>query len=120
MTTRISKSASAEIAHFLPHHPKPENQRIHGHSIIVTVTAEGECQGGMVQEFGVFGSQVEQIVGLLDHCLLNEAHPEINPPTLENIAEWLGRVMVMTSGDRKIVSVRVERPTCREAAEWLP
>lgn len=121
MTLRISKTVHAEIAHRLPAHPIPGNQRIHGHSLTVTVTAAGEPVGGVVQDFGILGAQVAAVVGLLDHQYLNEAHPEIDPPTLENIALWIARVMERTQPEgRSIVSVKVERPSCGEAAEWTP
>ena len=123
MTIRISKSATAEIAHFLPGHPNVRNRLVHGHSLIVTVTAEGERQAdsqrGMVQDFGIFGRQVEAVVGCLDHACLNEVFPDIEPPTIENIAEWVALRMIEAGGPR-IVSVKVDRPTCRESAEWLP
>ena len=120
MPIRISKTATAEVAHYLEDHPLEHNRRLHGHSILVTVTAEGDKHLGVVQDFGVFGAQVKEIVGLLDHTCLNDHFPEIDPPTLENIAEWLGRAMSATGGERRIVSVKVERPTCGETAEWTP
>ena len=117
---RISITKSAEIGHCLPDHPIERNRRPHGHSILVTVTAEGPRDQGMVMDFDVFGTQIQAIVETIDHQFLNDTRPEIGIPTLENIAEYLGKVMALTSGERRIVSVRVDRPSCGQSAEWRP
>lgn len=121
MTILISQTVWAEIAHSMTGHPVEENRRIHGHSIKVTVSAErpGRLQDGQVMDFSVYRSQVEAIVGLLDHRHINVDFPEIGEPTLENIAEWIG-VRMGIAGPLRTVSVKIEREHLGQAAEWLP
>lgn len=117
---QISKTISCEVAHFLPGHPIEKFSRVHGHSIYVTVTAQGAVTAGMVDDFSAFGAQVDTIVKLLDHRLLNELDPPMEYPTLENIAEWIAVRMSLTGKvERKIVSVKVDRPSCGESATWF-
>lgn len=120
MPITISKSAWIEVAHCFPGHPIQENRRIHGHSLKVTVTAkpDGELIAGMVMEFTAFDAQVEMVIGFLDHQYLNEVHG-LGEPTLENVARFLGRRMALVAPLRTI-SVKVERPSLGQAAEWTP
>jgi 6-pyruvoyl-tetrahydropterin synthase len=119
MPVRISKAATAEIAHFLPGHKDFRNTKIHGHSIIVTATVEGELRDGMVEDFGLLGELVSFYVGLLDHRFLNEDCQDIGVPTLENIATWVALRLQDSTARSRLISVKVERPTCHESAEWV-
>ena len=123
----ISQSMCIEVAHSFPGHPIAPNQRVHGHSLEVTVKAtrendnldgaELELNGGMVMDFHAFGAQVEIIVGMLDHHFLNEV-PDLGAPTLENIALYIGRRMA-TVGPLRTISVKVERKSLGQSAEWI-
>lgn len=108
------------MAHNFPGHPVKGNARMHGHSIRVTVCAmrDDEIIGGMVMDFCAFELQVQAIAGLLDHQFLNDV-PDLGDPTLENIATFIGRRMAVVAPLRT-VSVKVERPSLGQAAEWTP
>lgn len=116
----ISKTVYIEVAHFFPGHPVGENKRMHGHSLKVTVTArpDGELVNGMVMDFAAFDVQVQTVAGWLDHRLLNDV-PDLEAPTLECVAEFLGRRMAIVAPLRT-VSVKVERPSLGQTAEWTP
>ena len=120
MSLTISKSVCIEVAHHFPGHPIKGNARIHGHSIWVTVSAtrDDEIIDGVVLDFGVFENQVRTIAGLLDHQFLNDV-PHLGAPTLENIATFIGRRMA-TVAPLRTVSVKVERPSLGQVAEWTP
>lgn len=115
---QISKSVWIECAHHFPAHPIEENRRVHGHSMKITVSATGDRRAGAIMDFSVFGAQVKAIADLLDHRMLNDL-PDLEFPTLENIAEWFGRRFAIT-GPLTTVRVLVERPHRGEAAEWTP
>lgn len=120
MPITISKSVCIEVAHNFPGHPIKGNARIHGHSIWVTVSAtrDDPIIGGMVMDFGVFDTQVRTIAGLLDHQFLNDV-PDLGAPTLENIATYIGTRMAIVAPLRT-TSVKVERPSLGQIAEWTP
>ena len=121
MTIRIWKTATFEAAHFLPGDVQEKFRTMHGHSFLVTATITGgPSEEGKVLDLAFFGAKLSAVVGMLDHCVINERHPEINPPTLERIAEWIATVLGKTMPDAvTLLSVNVERPTCGEGAEWI-
>lgn len=119
MPISISKTVYIEVAHRFEGHPIDENRRMHGHSLRVTVSATRDegLIGGMVMDFGTFGAQVQTIAGMLDHRYLNEVD-ELAEPSLEHVAQWIGRRMALVAPLRTL-SVKVERESLGQAAEWV-
>ncbi len=122
MPVQISKTVFIEVAHRLPSSPIAANSRVHGHSMAITATIAGDAiDFGMVQHFEILTAQLQTIAAQLDHQYLNESHPEIQPPTMENIAKWVGQLMGAAQPiHTRLVSVKVERRSLHETAEWFP
>jgi 6-pyruvoyl-tetrahydropterin synthase len=117
----ISKTVYIEVAHRMIGHPIPANDRIHGHSLKVTVTAARDelhtpLIAGMVMDFSAFDQQVAIITGLLDHQYLNEL---LQHPTLECVAEFIGTRMALVA-PLHCIAVKVERTSLGQAVEWTP
>jgi 6-pyruvoyltetrahydropterin/6-carboxytetrahydropterin synthase len=115
----ISKTVNIEVAHRFARHPIAQNNRVHGHSLVVTVSAakDGELSAGMAMDFHAFEDQVKTVTDLLDHRYLNDIR-ELKEPTLECVAEFIGKRM--NAAPLRTVSVSVERPSLGQAAEWRP
>lgn len=89
----ITKEFLFEAAHHLPPvGPDHKCFRLHGHLFRVEVTVAGEVDPAMgwVMDFGDLARVGREVVGRLDHRVLNEV-PEIGVPTSENIARYLYR-----------------------------
>lgn len=89
----ITKEFLFEAAHHLPPvGPDHKCFRLHGHLFRVEVTVAGEVDPAMgwVMDFGDLARVGREVVGRLDHRVLNEI-PEIGVPTSENIARYLYR-----------------------------
>ena len=79
-----------EAAHHLPHHPG-KCKKMHGHSYELVVAVDRAVDGasGMVIDFSDLKRIVrEQVVGPLDHRLVNDVMPN---PTAELMAHWIWR-----------------------------
>lgn len=119
MRYRIWKSFSFSAAHQLTGLP-PDHQcaRMHGHNYAVEVELGSEDLNGIgfVRDFGELGSFKKWIDAFLDHRVLNDVIPEMNP-TAENLAKYLyERVGVEFP---EVCAVRVqETPT--SIAEYRP
>lgn len=89
----LVRKASFEAAHYLPDYEGPCRQ-IHGHSYKVTIIVGGKVRDdGMIIDFTVLKREINLLLALVDHQLLNElTHLSFaSMPTVENIALWLGR-----------------------------
>ena len=84
---RLGISTDFSAAHTLPRHPG-KCKDLHGHMYKVEVVMEGEKKGDIecVADFSEVKALVEEVLGLVDHKLLNEIIPY---PTSENIALFL-------------------------------
>lgn len=84
---RLGISTDFSAAHTLPRHPG-KCKDLHGHTYKVEVVMEGEKKDDIecVADFSEVKSLVEDVLGLVDHKLLNEI---ISYPTSENIALFL-------------------------------
>ena len=88
MKTSVCKIFSFDAAHSLPNYPG-KCQRLHGHTWKLEVRFSGEVdeQTGMVADFaGLKGLVDKEIIGFLDHTLLNI---EVENPTCENLLCWI-------------------------------
>ncbi len=110
----IAKSVTFEAAHRLPARSGDDPYgRIHGHSFELEVTLAGTVQPGRlwVEDIAVLTSTLGEIVGQLDHQLLNEIEG-LSVPTLENILVWVANEL---SGRLENVSqIRLSRPSLKE------
>jgi queuosine biosynthesis protein QueD len=93
MIATLSRTATFEAAHRLPHVPEGHKcGRLHGHSYRVTVVIKGPVQiegpeAGMVMDFARVDRFVTPLVKQLDHTLLND-HRGLDNPTSEHLARW--------------------------------
>ncbi len=110
----IAKTVTFEAAHHLggPGQP-PEYARLHGHSFQVTAVVAGplDPETGWVADLGALTRALTDVVGALDHSLLNEVEG-LGRPTLERIAAWVAqRLSERMPG---VARVEVARPSLGE------
>jgi 6-pyruvoyltetrahydropterin/6-carboxytetrahydropterin synthase len=71
---------------------KGKCENLHGHNwkVQVAVSAERLNEIGLAMDFGDIKAITNDVIGTLDHAMLNELFPftEINPSS-ENIARWI-------------------------------
>ena len=110
--------------HFLPLH-EGKCKRVHGHNAILDVeigfsiepyASSLPSHDGMVVDFGELKRNVEPFVDCLDHFLLNEVLPHLDPPTAENMVLWFVNQLRATYGDRLLRVRLYEQPD--SYAEW--
>lgn len=90
MGFELKQHFHVESARFLPHlGPDHPCSRMHGHSFKIILTMSGELHPrlGWVRDYHEVGQIAAQILGPLDHRVLNEVSGLENP-TSENIAAW--------------------------------
>ncbi|MEO5667568.1 MAG: 6-carboxytetrahydropterin synthase [Bdellovibrionota bacterium] len=88
---RLCTKFHFESAHFMPNYPEGHpNRAFHGHSFTgeVVIEAPVDLSTGMVMEHETLDRRVKEIVGLLDHRLLNDV-PGLELPTSEFITKWI-------------------------------
>lgn len=88
---KISQAFKFEAAHRLPKVPPTHAcSRLHGHSYRVEVQLEGpvDPETGFIIDFLDLEKSFADILGALDHRLLNEVEG-LDNPTAENIAIWI-------------------------------
>ena len=91
MKIELRKTFQFEAAHLLPHLPKTHKcRRLHGHSFVVDVVVEGECDPklGWLMDYADISAAFKPIHDKLDHYYLNEI-PGLENPTSENLARWI-------------------------------
>ena len=82
----ITKAASFDAAHSLPHGPRGEYRRLHGHSFRVEASLRGplDAAQGWVSDLGALDEALQALAAELDHGHLNET-PGLETPTLEHL-----------------------------------
>jgi len=91
MKMELRKTFQFEAAHLLPHLPEDHKcRRLHGHSFMVDVVVEGECDPklGWVMDYADIKQAFDPYWKQLDHYYLNEV-PGLENPTSENVAIWI-------------------------------
>ncbi len=87
-SVRVESSFAA--AHFLSHY-KGKCERLHGHNYRVFAYARGGSldEGGMLLDFGELKGALREVIGRLDHSLLNDEPSFKDDPSAERIAEYI-------------------------------
>ncbi|MFM9829325.1 MAG: 6-pyruvoyl trahydropterin synthase family protein [Sphingomonas sp.] len=115
---QIYKDFHFEAAHFLPSAPPGHpNSRVHGHSVRVRVTLEGEPdpKTGLIVHFGDVAEAIASAQDELDHRMLNEV-PGLEQPTLERISMWLwNRLDNRVPG---LAEILIARDSCHEGCVY--
>ena len=109
----ITKGASFDAAHSLPHGPRGAYRRLHGHSFQVEASVRGvlDPAQGWVADLGALETALKALAAELDHGHLNE-RPGLETPTLENLCVFFaGRLRSAFPG---LSRVMVSRPTVNE------
>ncbi len=86
----IYKQFTFDSAHFLPGVPEGHKCRnLHGHTYSLTVYIEGELEEGTgwVIDYAVLKKNIQPVIDLVDHKLLNDI-PELVNPTSEILSIW--------------------------------
>jgi 6-pyruvoyltetrahydropterin/6-carboxytetrahydropterin synthase len=109
----ITKAASFDAAHSLPHGPRGQYRRLHGHSFQVEASVRGplDPEQGWVADLGALDEALKGLAAELDHGHLNE-QPGLETPTLERLClHFAERLKPAFPGLSRIV---VSRPTVGE------
>jgi len=87
-TARVEADFAA--AHFLSHY-RGKCEKLHGHNYKVRVYAKGRGldEGGMLLDFGLLKTALREVLGQLDHSLLNDMAVFKNDPSAERIAKYI-------------------------------
>jgi len=116
LTFEIEKDFQFEAAHYFGHDDANDLfKKVHGHSFAGTVRIEGAAQEekGWIRDLWKIDQIVKEVVGPLDHSLLNEVDG-LEQPALEQIAKWIfDRLEPRLPG---LACVEVSRPSCGERA----
>ena len=110
---QITKAASFDAAHSLPHGPRGEYRRLHGHSFQVEASLRGglDDEHGWVADLGALDHALKALAAELDHGHLNET-PGLETPTLEHLCLFFAdRLKVQFPSLSQVV---VSRPTVHE------
>ena len=109
----ITKAASFDAAHSLPHGPREPYRRLHGHSFRVEASVRGplDPDHGWVADLGALDEALSALAAELDHGHLND-RPGLETPTLERLClHFAERLKPQFSGLSRVV---VSRPTVGE------
>jgi 6-pyruvoyltetrahydropterin/6-carboxytetrahydropterin synthase len=90
MPYEISTEGTFSAAHFLEGY-EGDCARLHGHNwrVRVAIRMEDNTPTGLTVDFRLLKSLIQQVIGPLDHRVLNELPPFAGKnPTAETIAEW--------------------------------
>ncbi len=112
-TFEITKSASFDAAHSLPHGPRGQYRRLHGHSFQVEASVRGALDPAQdwVVDLGALDEALRRLAATLDHGHLNET-PGLETPTLERLCLFFAeRLAPDFPGLSRVV---VSRPTVGE------
>jgi 6-pyruvoyltetrahydropterin/6-carboxytetrahydropterin synthase len=104
----VGVADSFAAAHFIPGHPKCG--RLHGHNYRVEVRLEGNGLNsmGFVVDFGAIKHSLHDVIGKMDHTLLNESvSADYLPPSAEKLAQYVHDQLVKALGSQAGMSVKV-------------
>lgn len=91
----LSKQFRFDAAHTLNRVIDAESsRRIHGHSYRAEVVIRGDAvsKNGMLLDLGLLERELDSAREGLDHQFLDEL-PDLGPPTMENLAAWIWRMI---------------------------
>ena len=110
MPYEISTGMSFSAAHYIEGY-EGDCARLHGHTwnVRVAVRADKEGSTGLTYDFRKLGALVGEVIGLVDHSLLNDLpFFKGKNPTAETIAEWVYHEISRRIEDRGVTVTRVE------------
>lgn len=86
---RLRRKEDFDAAHFLEGYDG-KCARMHGHFWVVEAFVVGDTldEIGFVMDFGIIKSALKEIIGDLDHYVLNDIE-DIGNPTCENVARYI-------------------------------
>jgi 6-pyruvoyltetrahydropterin/6-carboxytetrahydropterin synthase len=116
----VSVSGSFEASHYINAEGASDSYRkVHGHSFVVTASVASAAPGkdGWVMDLGALDAALKDILGQLDHSVLNDI-PGLEQPTFENILLWIEAHM--TTRGYPPSRLEIERPTVRQRAVYTP
>ena len=122
MSYTLTKSATFEASHILPHHDG-KCARLHGHSWKVTVEVSGDTlhrdgvKAGMLTDYGDISAPLKRLVeGSLDHWHLNDS-TGLESPTSELLATWVFEAL---RGEIPGLSAVTIEETCTSRCTYRP
>ena len=109
----ITKAASFDAAHSLPHGPRGEYRRLHGHSFQVEASLRGPLDRDQhwVADLGTLDEALRLLAAELDHGHLNDT-PGLETPTLERLCLFFTERL--SAHFPNLSRVVVSRPTVNE------
>jgi 6-pyruvoyltetrahydropterin/6-carboxytetrahydropterin synthase len=87
---KIYKDFTFDSAHFLPGVDDGHKcKRLHGHTYRIRIWCGGAVdERGWIFDYAEIAAAVRPVLGILDHCLLNDV-PGLDNPTTEHLASWI-------------------------------
>lgn len=116
----VSVSGAFEASHWIDAEGASQTYRkVHGHSFVVTLSVAGTAPGkaGWVLDLGELDKALGEVLGELDHSILNEI-PGLDQPTFENLLIWIDEKMRARGFAPS--RIEIERPTVRQRAVYTP
>ncbi len=116
----VSVSGSFEASHYINAEGASDAYRkVHGHSFVVTASVAGHGPGkdGWVLDLGALEGALKDVLGHLDHSMLNEI-PGLEQPTFENLLLWIDTQL--NARGYSASRIEIERPTVRQRAVYTP
>jgi len=100
-------------------------ENLHGHNWKIEVCVAGDTLGraGVLMDFGEIKRHVREIISTLDHKFLNELpfFNDATPPSSENIAVYIAKILQTRMGDSAIQVTRVTAWESENAsASYMP
>lgn len=113
----VSVSGSFEATHYIDAPAgAPAYKRMHGHSFLVTASMKGlPTAEGWITDLGQFEAALKDVLGGLDHAVLNEI-PGLEKPTFENLLVWIAGKL--KDAGYPPSRVEIERPILRQRAVY--
>ena len=104
----VRVEADFSAAHFLSHY-RGKCERLHGHNYKVRAYARGATldSGGMLVDFGALKGALREVLGHLDHSLLNDLPEFMDDPSAERIAEYIFKALTCRLPEAPLHAVEV-------------
>lgn len=110
MPFSVIKEYRFEAAHRIADHPG-KCRRMHGHNYRVRVKLDADRldELGMVADFSLIKSALQEVAGRFDHRVINDVAPfDELPSTAENLAVFCSEELAKRLDDSRVKVARVE------------